>query len=215
MAATQPHHPPVPPTCPCAAEPVSLASRRAGRGFTLVELMIAACLLVILLGLAVSLSREVRGRSARVLTIDLLVRLEQLADAYAKRHGGQFPVVVPLVPVDLVAASDVPAIGGSPTPNDEPALQQLGIRNNRDFLRAVSGVTGPGEFADLPLSVYDPLTPSLRDTWGTPIAFMPASHSAIGMAPGNRPFFVSAGPDRRFLTRGDNLYSYEAVPHRE
>jgi hypothetical protein len=29
------------------------------------------------------------------------------------------------------------------------------------------------------------------------------------MALGDRPFFVSAGPDRRFLTREDNLYSYE------
>ena len=56
-------------------------------------------------------------------------------------------------------------------------------------------------------AVYDEVT--LRDAWGTPIVFMPAMHPAIGMALGNRPFFVSAGPDRMFRTLEDNLYSYE------
>jgi hypothetical protein len=38
---------------------------------------------------------------------------------------------------------------------------------------------------------------------------MPAMHPAIGMAPENRYFLFSAGPDRRYLTRDDNLYSYD------
>ena len=38
---------------------------------------------------------------------------------------------------------------------------------------------------------------------------MPAFHPAVGTAPGNHYFFVSAGPDGHFLTRDDNLYSYE------
>jgi hypothetical protein len=42
-----------------------------------------------------------------------------------------------------------------------------------------------------------------------PIVFMPAMNPAIGMAPQNRRFFFSAGPDRNFLTQEDNLYSYE------
>ena len=49
----------------------------------------------------------------------------------------------------------------------------------------------------------------LRDTWGSPIAYLPSQHPALGMAADDRPFFVSPGPDRRFLTRDDNLYSYE------
>ncbi len=62
-------------------------------------------------------------------------------------------------------------------------------------------------FSGLPDSIYDEA--ALRDAWGTPIVFMPAMHPAIGMAPRNGRFFFSAGPDRRFLTQEDNLYSYE------
>jgi len=40
---------------------------------------------------------------------------------------------------------------------------------------------------------------------------MPAMHRQIGMAPGNEWFFFSAGPDRQYLTRDDNQYSYEAL----
>ena len=65
----------------------------------------------------------------------------------------------------------------------------------------------PDLFGPVGGSMYDEVT--LRDAWGTPIVFMPAMHPAIGMALGNRPFFVSAGPDRMFRTLEDNLYSYE------
>ena len=47
------------------------------------------------------------------------------------------------------------------------------------------------------------------DAWGSPVVFLPRQHPKIGMSAGDRPFFVSPGPDRRYLTREDNLYSYE------
>jgi hypothetical protein len=37
-------------------------------------------------------------------------------------------------------------------------------------------------------------------------------HPSVGMAPDNRFFLFSAGPDRRYLTRDDNLYSYDQAP---
>jgi hypothetical protein len=64
-------------------------------------------------------------------------------------------------------------------------------------------------FRDLPLSIYDEAT--VRDAWGMPIVFMPRMHRQIGMAPGQPWFFFSAGPDRQYLTRDDNQYSYEAL----
>jgi hypothetical protein len=67
-------------------------------------------------------------------------------------------------------------------------------------------------FGELPISIYDEAT--LRDVWGVPIVFMPGRHPQVGMAPQDAPFFVSAGPDRRFRTRDDNLYSYETSPSR-
>ena len=72
----------------------------------------------------------------------------------------------------------------------------------------------PSFMGQLPMSVYDGVT--LRDAWGSPVGFMPAQHPWIGMAPKGRAqeaafFFFSAGPDRLYLTRDDNLYSYETV----
>ena len=64
-----------------------------------------------------------------------------------------------------------------------------------------------GVLGDVPVSMYDETT--LRDAWGSPIVFMPAKHPWVGTAPQDRFFFFSAGPDRRYLTQDDNLYSYE------
>jgi hypothetical protein len=93
---------------------------------------------------------------------------------------------------------------------DESTLHAAAELNNRDFVGALRGEASeptPELFGPLGGAMYDEVT--LRDAWGTPIVFMPAMHPAIGMALGNRPFFVSAGPDRHFRTLEDNLYSYE------
>ena len=52
----------------------------------------------------------------------------------------------------------------------------------------------------------------LPDAWGRDIVFMPRGHPAIGTALQDRPFFFSAGPDGRYHTLEDNLYSYEIAP---
>lgn len=99
---------------------------------------------------------------------------------------------------------------GSDEHLDESALLAAAEFNNRDFvqiLRAESAGTLPELFGPLGGTMVDEAT--LRDAWGTPIVFMPGQHPSIGMALGNRPFFFSAGPDRKFTTLEDNLYSYE------
>src|SRR4051812_11099961 len=74
-------------------------------------------------------------------------------------------------------------------------------------------VFDPFEQSQIPVSIYDHRT--LRDAWGSPIVFMPNQHQLIGLAPSragqDQYFFFSAGPDRKYLTRDDNLYSYEAT----
>ena len=167
-------------------------------GYTLVELMATFAVLVIVLGLMVSLARRVRAESADAITRGLLARLDVLMAEYLKRNGKP-PDVAPLVPVGLPATS---------TPDDH-TLNRNAEANNRDIVRVLHGpleLTGRA-LGDLPASFYDEMM--LRDAWGTPIVFMPAFHPKVGMAPGDRPFFFSAGPDGRFLTRHDNLYSYE------
>jgi hypothetical protein len=93
---------------------------------------------------------------------------------------------------------------------DEATLLAAAEANNRDFvlaLRAEATSPQPELFGPVGGTMYDEVT--LRDAWGTPLVFMPAQHPAIGMALGNKPFFFSAGPDRKFRTLEDNLYSYE------
>jgi type IV pilus assembly protein PilC len=58
----------------------------------------------------------------------------------------------------------------------------------------------------MPMIYYDEVR--VRDAWGSPIVFMTHMHPAIGMTSKGW-FFFSAGPDRQYLTRDDNLYSYD------
>jgi hypothetical protein len=161
-------------------------------------MLTTVALLIIVLGLMVSLARYVRRRSAEELTRRILVNLHTAMLEYTREQPP--PTIEPLVdPKDA-------------RPIDEGALQQAALANNRQFVqffRAHKDLSAKA-FRDLPsLSVFDEAT--IRDAWGTPIVFMPTMHRQIGMAPGNEWFFFSAGPDRQYLTRDDNQYSYEAL----
>jgi type II secretory pathway pseudopilin PulG len=188
-----------------------LCTVRRSRGFTLIEMLTSVALLIILLGLMVSLARNVRDQSAQHLTKQILRQLAVLVDEYAEANGRQLPPVTPIIPANL------------PIAPEEPSLELLAKRNNEDFVRALRPELArldrrqadhlPTVMAELPASVFDGVT--LRDAWGSPIVFMPDQHPWIGMAPKRREgesyFFFSAGPDRAYLTRSDNLYSYETV----
>jgi len=183
------------------AERGSRGGRRR-RGFTLIEMLTTVALLIIVLGLMVSLARYVRRRSAEELTRRILVGLHTAMLDHVRQPGNSVvPAFEPLIdPKDTRAGA-----------GDEAALQRSAIINNRQFVQffRAQRTASAKAFRDLPLSNYDEAT--VRDAWGTPIVFMPAMHRQIGMAPGNEWFFFSAGPDRQYLTRDDNQYSYEAV----
>lgn len=120
------------------------------------------------------------------------------------------------------ATAPLPLAPSSPSPPltrpddalpPEAELHRNADANNRAIVRALAGEArrGPAGFRDLPPSFYAQGT--LYDAWGTPVVYLPAMHPAIGMAMENRPFFLSAGPDRCFHTSEDNLLSYEqAIP---
>jgi len=195
------------------------------RAFTLIEMLTTVAVLIIVLGLMVSLARYVRDQSANQLTADLLRKLDAAVRRYADRNGGQLPPVTPLIPEGRRAP-------------DEITLHHTARINNEEFVRALKEYFSPShqgdragnltkgnspagnapvvsadpssEFGELPISIYDEVT--LRDAWGDPIVFMAHDNAAIGMASRDHPsFFFSAGPDHRYLTRDDNLYSYEAA----
>ena len=164
---------------------------RRHRGFTLVEMLTTVALLIIGLGLMVSLARYVRSRSAEELTRRILINLHSAMLEYSREWGA--PAIEPFI---------------DNKPADEASLLNSAIENNRKVVRffKLHKDLSAKALRDLP---YDDGT--VRDAWGTPIVFMPAMHRQIGMAPGNEWFFFSAGPDRQYLTRDDNQYSYEAL----
>ena len=168
------------------------------RGFTLVELLTTIAVLVIAFGLVISLANFVRNTSATELTTTLLRKMEEQLAAYSLRTKGPLPAVTPVDPQP-----------GQP----EELVGRAARQNNEDLVKALASQANLATtvFAELPSSVYDPVTQTVRDAWGSPIVFMPQMHPAIGMALDDRPFFFSAGPDRKYLTREDNLYSYEGA----
>jgi type II secretory pathway pseudopilin PulG len=187
--------------------------RRLPAAFTLVEMLATVAMLVILLGLSVSLARHVRDRSAQAMTIDVLRQLDQLATRYAARHNGNMPPVTLFPPPQAVSAGRVSPEGPialDPPRADLQLLRRTADRNNREFVAALRSDVGSDlqPLAGLPASLYDQA--ALRDAWGSPIVFMPTSHPWVGTARRDKTyFFFSAGPDRDYLTRDDNLYSYE------
>jgi hypothetical protein len=180
-------------------------------------MLTTVAVLIVVLGLMVSLARYVRDRSAQTLTQDLLKQLDGLMAQYLEqnKYVPQFSPrglkIEPLIPAGAAAARE-----------EDAAMLRAAKANNaqtiallKDFYRAHR--TGPTDLPDpfekLPISVYDRGT--LRDAWGSPIVFMAGQHQLIGLAPSrewpDQYFFFSAGPDKRYLTRDDNVYSYESL----
>ena len=155
--------------------------------------------LIIVLGLMVSLARYVRNALAVEVSKDLLHRMDALMQQYMARHDGLIPRLAPLLPPGTGPRSQL----------DEATLRHNAEENNRSvvsLLRA-EGLLPSESIGGLPQSIYN--DSMLRDAWGSPIVFMPSMHPGIGMAPQDKPFFFSAGPDQSYLTQENNLYSYE------
>jgi hypothetical protein len=159
-------------------------------------MLIVVAVLIIVLGLMTNLARSVRVGSATEVTKDLLRKLDDAVARYQRRTGG-LPAVTPLIPTT--------------GPVEEAALRRNASQNNQEIVAALraSGDLGAGFLGDLPVTLFS--DGQLRDAWGSPIVFLPRFDRLIGMALKDRPFFVSAGPDRKFLTLEDNFYSYEGL----
>jgi type II secretory pathway pseudopilin PulG len=181
----------------------SFSSRN--RAYTLVELFLTLAVLMIVLGLMMNLSNRVRRESCDRLTRQVLARLTALMGEYQKTYNA-LPPVQPLLQ--------------SGPPPAEPALQLLAGQNNQQFVQYLNLIPLAHAHAaeDAPLAESfgqsAASTGLLQDPWGSPIVFMPQQNPAIGMAPGDASFFFSAGPDRMYLTREDNVYSYEGSSER-
>lgn len=186
---------------------------RSRRAFTLIEMLTTVAVLVIALGLMVSLARYVRDRSAQQLTRDLLLRLNTLMQKYVEHNGGKLPVVEPLIGPDSTVTPPASLIARAAILNNVQMMKSLSADYRAHLSDPASDID---PFVQQPATVYDVKGQTLRDAWGSPIVFMPGQHPLIGLAPSragqDQFFFFSAGPDRNYLTREDNLYSYETLP---
>jgi type II secretory pathway pseudopilin PulG len=172
---------PGPQTCPATRandrRGAGLA-RRAGcgigrRAFTLIEVATTVAILIIVLGLMVSLARQVRKQAGMTLTKDLLRRLDAAMAQYAARNGGKVAPVNPFPPpaastgeagpgpglVSPPAQAETRPVGPTTlardastaivTDENEPlpdarALLEAARANNRDFVAALKAEGPPG-----------------------------------------------------------------------
>ena len=178
---------------PFANRKAQIANRSSG--FTLLEMLTTVAVLIILLGLMVDLAGYVRNRSATDLARQVISGLDEAMQRYLDAHKA-YPEIHPF--------TKDPSLS-----DDEQTLFRNARLNNRDFVAALKAdnLLGKELTGELPASIYDGT--SFNDAWDMPIVFLPTSHGKIGMAPSGRGFFFSAGPDRLYKTREDNLYSYE------
>lgn len=201
------------------------AGVRCRRGIGLIELLTVVAVLIVALALVVATARHVRASSANELTRKRIQAL--VDDATRLIVRGDVNPTLP-IPYELDANAAALGNGADDRPDSErpanlnlveAALQayaRAGAERLKDLL-AEEAAAPVADSAAAPTLVDAARKPAaalagaaeLRDAWGRPIALMPRQLPALGIAPDDGPFFVSAGPDGAFLTLADNLYSYD------
>jgi type II secretory pathway pseudopilin PulG len=178
------------------------SSRRAA--FTIIEMLTTVAVLIIVFGLMVNLAKTVRKTSSIDQTNDLLRQMDEAMSLYLQRSGGHLPALPDFVP----PAKPTTEVSDAPVRLDETGLPAAALSNNEAVVRLfkASKVFPAERFESLSTAYYNGY--AVRDAWGSPIVFMPRLHPAIGQATKGW-FFFSAGPDRQYTTKLDNLYSYD------
>jgi hypothetical protein len=153
--------------------------RRFAAGITRLSFVVLVAALSLTLAFVVALARHVRTTSADELTRERIIACAEQVRDWLSTAGT----------LDL----ERPVLSGSG--DEEAYLRQFAMNQGRAAARSSGRVT-----ADLT---------GWRDAWGTPLLLLAGQHSQLGIAPGDAPFLLSAGPDRTFLSKSDNLYSYD------
>src|SRR5262245_43740174 len=123
-------------------------------------MLTTVALLVIILGLMVSLARDVRNRSAEAITKQILHRMDVLVAQYrAKALTGlpaseqlKYPIVRPFIgPADAL---------------DEGLLRENAVENNRELVRTLKqyfDLSAPGALNELSIANYNEA--AVLDAW--------------------------------------------------
>ncbi|MEL7238882.1 MAG: hypothetical protein AAGK78_08455 [Planctomycetota bacterium] len=185
----------------------------------MIDLLLIGLSVAVVFGLMVSLARKVRAGAQKDQTARVLADLERALREFEEARGS-----LPLVEPDLTRGSETITLE-SALANNRAILDQLDDRPN-PIPSPLPAIRLPIELAQdaevntgVRLDIRELVSRSdgtLRDAWDFPIVYFSGGRADIGSAPAGRPFFVSPGPDGRFETRDDNVYSYEvARPDRD
>lgn len=160
--------------------------------FTLPEMILAAVLLAGIIAALIAATNQMRDRAQTVQARKLLQTLARATQEYARLQASQPPTYPPGT-FDASATTGLTALLALPT------TRQLLARLDWPWNR----------FLDRPARWADP--------WGTPLRYVTAVHdpSAVRLN-GGRPFWVCAGPNRRFgddrpAERADNISTDEPM----
>lgn len=173
--------------------------RSAALGFTLLEAMVVFAALMILLGLMVSMTRHVRSQSREQRTRRMLSLLD-------RRLSPPLPEGLPRQLTSLTRLVEPREAATGLRPTDDMLLARAHL-NSQGVVLAYRKAFGEDALRQLSISLYDGRY--LRDAWHTPVVYMGSEVDNLDLPRQKRAFFMSAGPDRRFSTVADNLYSYE------
>ena len=197
-----------------------MGRRNAGRGgYTMLEILVAVGIILILMAIGV-IGYRGYDKSASTGRTDTVLKAGQ---GMVANYEGAGNSVTNMAGTAVMRVGDVNAGGGARAAalnNGKGAMQKLlSIPANKDALGQIPTKSFVAEAGVR--------QQALADGWGNPVVLVPATGMLVKVkdsagtvvdttikAPGNRPFWASAGPDGNFggdaaAYADDNVYSFE------
>jgi len=215
------------------------------RAFTIIEMMMVIALVGLLLTITVMVTQGLVGQSKVRQCEEIMAALDSLLTEYESEFGS-------MPPFDA-SDFDEPKNGDAGEVRPEVSVFLEQVRGLKGADRILAGL--PTQFLSERYEYYsnvganaifagsisnsNDIRLTISDPWGIEILYIhprdkratvgknaPRNFAGYGTPANDRPYFVSAGPDRIFydenkdrpsedLTRKDNIYSYEAVERPE
>lgn len=184
------------------------------RAFTLIEILVALFVISVLIGmLVIGVRYSINHANTRATKITM-ESLKSIAAEYPKEIPFQRFIFEPEIPKGVPG----PVYEGS------PFREGVAVVNTAEYWNTIMAVPAAREMIanlkSIPVAATQPTTrPSVVpvDAWGNPIIMVPSAVVGVKSggkqvtvwAPTSQPYFMSAGPDGRFDTGDDNVYSWE------
>jgi len=159
-------------------------NRPAGTGFTLIELLAVIVILGIIVALVISVGAYLRNEGSRKSTVATMDIIANAVAAFQEENG----------------KPPLEAVPTSPTGTDE-AQAKIRCQNLYTWLQGVK------RSADLLAALPEDAIDKTASPWCFLDGYGNAIDYKMNGGVGNKPVLISAGPDGKFSTTGDNIRS--------